>query len=151
MIDLLCLDANVWIKILVYEDPPALRAAARRLLTQVELGSATLIAPAFSWAEVGSVLRKKIRTAELTEADGRDSWQDFLTRPIAYVDTPRVRARAWEIADQYGLPTLYDAAYLACAELADAEDPGQREFWTADDRLLAQLGDPWPPYVHRLQ
>lgn len=110
-----------------------------------------LVAPAFSWAEVGSALRKKLRTGELTEADGRDSWQDFLTRPIVYLDTPQIRARAWEITDQYNLPTLYDAAYLACTELADVEDPGEREFWTADDRLLAQLGDPLPPYVRQLQ
>lgn len=151
MTDLLCLDANVWIKLLVFEDPPALRAAARRLITRVELGSAVLVAPAFSWAEVGSVLRKKVRTAELTEADGRDSWQDFSTRPIAYVDTPRVRARAWEIAQQYNLPTLYDAAYLACTELAEVEDPGEREFWSADERLLVYLGDQMPSYVRQLQ
>lgn len=151
MTDVLCLDANVYVKVLVLEAPPELTTAGERLLRRVEIGRAVLVLPAFGWAEVASTLRKKVRTREITDAQAERHWNRFLTYPIKYSDTPRIRARAWEIADQYNLPTLYDAAYLACTELADVEDPGEREFWTANDRLLAHLGAPLPSYVHQLQ
>jgi len=149
--DVLGLDANVVIKLLVQEAPLELTAAARRLYTRVEWDTATLVAPAFAWAEVGSTLRKKVRTRELTANEAGEGWQEFLGMPIVFLDTPQIRARSWEIADRYNLPTLYDAAYLACTELGDVEDPGQREFWTADQRLLSHLGDLLHPYVRQLQ
>ena len=149
MTEVLCLDANVLVKLLVLEYPPELNAAARRLLDQVDAG-AVLVAPAFAWAEVGSALRKKARTGELTETRTREHWDAFLSYGIEYLDSPEIRLRAWEIAADYGLPTLYDAAFLACTELAPVEEPGSREFWTADGTLLQQLGDRRPSYVHRL-
>jgi hypothetical protein len=39
-------------------------------------------------------------------------------------------AITWAIAQQFSLATLYDAAFLAVAELESAE------FWTADQSLL---------------
>lgn len=152
MIDVLCLDANVLIKLLVQEEPLALTVAARGLYARVEQLTAILVAPAFAWAEVGSTLRKKMRTGELTEAQARVRWDDLLALPIDYLDMQSLRARAWEIAHEYNLPTLYDTAYLACTELAPAdEEPRAREFWTADERLLGQLGDRLPPYVRQLR
>ncbi|MEH2291814.1 type II toxin-antitoxin system VapC family toxin [Nostoc sp.] len=53
--------------------------------------------------------------------------------PIDYIQEEAIRAIIWKIADKYGLSTLYDAAFLACAESASAE------FWTADAALVRQL------------
>jgi predicted nucleic acid-binding protein len=45
------------------------------------------------------------------------------------------RERAWEIATAFGFATVYDATYLALAELRGCE------FWTADERLFNQVTD----------
>ncbi len=55
--------------------------------------------------------------------------------------------RAWQLAEQFAQPTLYDAAYLAVTELLDGPS---RSFWTADKQLLAALGADRPSYVHHL-
>ena len=149
MTDLLCLDANIYIKRLVAEGPVDLDQAAEDLIDRAAIGS-ILVAPAFAWAEVGSTLRKKVRTREISAQRASEHWETFCGFPVAYVDMGTIRARAWEIAEEFGLATLYDAAYLACAELAPIEEPGAREFWTADGTLLQQLGDRCPAYVHRL-
>ncbi|MGL5941859.1 MAG: type II toxin-antitoxin system VapC family toxin [Waterburya sp.] len=62
---------------------------------------------------------------------------------IDYLNQESLRARAWEIAQQYQLPTLYDAAFLACAESQKAQ------FWTSDKVLLNKLL-PLPAYVNQL-
>jgi predicted nucleic acid-binding protein len=77
-------------------------------------------------------------------------WLAFLDLPIEYVDLPGLRVRAWEIAERTELPTLYDAAFLACTEVAPADEPAAREFWTADAELLDYLGVNRPAYVRQL-
>ena len=107
------------------------------------MGNALLVAPAFAWAEVGSVLRKKVRMGLLTTEEAKGCYQDFCNLPIDYVNEELLRVRAWEIAEQYQLPTLYDAAFLACAQSQKAD------FWTADKVLLSTLS-PLPAYVNQL-
>ena len=147
MADVLCLDANVWIKALLREDPPELTLAARTLLDRRDT---RLVAPGFAWAEVGSILRKKIRTREITAAQAETHWRTFRRYPVEYLDFSLLQERAWRLAGEFDLLTLYDAAYLACTELAPAEVADMREFWTADANLISDLGGSRPPYVHEL-
>lgn len=144
MTDVVCLDAGVWIKALVAED---LGDEAGKLLADVIVQS-RLVAPAFCWAEVGSVLRKKVRAQQITSKEATDAWTDFEAMTLTFLDTPAIRSRAWQLAESFGQSTLYDAAYLACTELANGES---RAFWTADDALLGALGDHRPPYVRHLR
>lgn len=67
--------------------------------------------------------------------------------PITFMDTGPVQDRARQLADSLDQPTLYDTAYLACAELAEGSS---RSFWTADSALLLALGNGRPHYVHEL-
>jgi predicted nucleic acid-binding protein len=136
----LCLDTSVVVSYLV---PNENEPQADALILEAVLGIARLVAPAFAWAEVGSVLRKKIRMGLLTQEEAKGCYEDFGNLPIDYIDGESVRARSWELAEQYQLPTLYDAAFLACAESESAQ------FWTADKVLLAKLS-PRPSYVHQL-
>ena len=55
-----------------------------------------------------------------------------------------IGAIIWAIAQQFSLATLYDAAFLAVAELESAQ------FWTADESLLNTL-TPCPGYVQKLE
>ena len=68
--------------------------------------------------------------------------------PITFIDIPELRSRAWDLAEQYGQPTLYDAAYLVCTEVVEGSS---RTFWTADDALLVALGSARPAYVRHLR
>lgn len=146
---IICLDTGVWIKFLVAEEPAEVRDAATHLVMR-SLTSGRLVAPAFAWTEVGSVLRKKVRQSLLQMEQAEQLWDLFGRLPIQYVDTPALRGRAWDLAEQYGLPTLYDAAFLSCTEVSHAPEEAAREFWTTDEVLLRSLGATPPPYVHRL-
>jgi predicted nucleic acid-binding protein len=77
-------------------------------------------------------------------------WDHFLDLPIEYVDDHVLRSRAWKMAQQWRLPTLYDAAFLACTELVPAARDAERQFWTSDRELLRSLGTPRPAYVREL-
>lgn len=140
MTRVLCLDTSVWIPYLV---PEVYQPQARTLVAEALSLSISLVAPAFAWAEVGSVLRKKTRMGVITTEEALGFFEDFCELPINYIEEEAIRTRSWEIAEQYGLATLYDAAFLACAESASAE------FWTADAALVKQL-IPRPAYLREI-
>lgn len=147
--EILCLDASVLVKVLTPED----RSEAARQLYERALhgiGRVRLVAPVWAWAEVGSVLLKKVRQGHLTSDEADALWRTFAGMLVEFVDGPELRRRAWEIAQQHGLPTLYDAAFLACTEVVSVAESVPREFWTADSALLKQLGSATPAYVHEL-
>ena len=119
-----------------YLIPEGLQVHAEALVLEVVENAVRIVAPAFAWAEIGSVLRKKIRAGLITAEEVQGCFDDFCQLPIEYIDTDQIRAKAWEIAQQYQLPTLYDAAFLACTESVGVGC----QFWTADKTLLNQLG-----------
>lgn len=130
MNDPVCLDTSIWIK---YLCPDEEEDKATTLVTGILTAQNLLIAPSFSWAEIGSVLRKKIRSNLLTSEQATSLYRAYNSFDINYLDSPKIRERAWEIASQYKMPTLYDAVFLACAESESAT------YWTADKVLLKQL------------
>ncbi len=139
----MCLDTSVWIPYLV---PEVYQPQSRKLLAEALSLSIPLVAPAFAWAEVGSVLRKKTRMGVITTEEALGFFEDFCELPIDYIDyieEERIRAKTWKIADKYGLSTLYDAEFVACAESTSAE------FWTADAALVRQL-IPRPGYLREI-
>lgn len=140
MTKVLCLDTSVWIPYLV---PEIYQSQAVTLVTEALNLNIRLVAPAFAWAEVGSVLRKKTRMGIITTEDAMGFFEDFCELPIDYIEEEAIRIRSWEISEQYGLLTLYDAAFLACAEMTSAE------FWTADAALVKQV-TPRPIYLREI-
>ena len=144
---ILCLDTSVLIKYLTPEEQG--EGATSLVLSALENGP-RLIAPAWTWAEVGSVLRKKVRARLLRLDEAQGLWSAFLNLPIEFVEAPELRSRSWQLAEYYSLPTLYDAAFLACTEVAAAPESSLREFWTADRHLLKQLGAKRPAYARQL-
>jgi HAD superfamily phosphoserine phosphatase-like hydrolase len=138
----LCLDSSILIKLLTGE--PGSEAAAAVVTPDSEL-----VAPAFAWAEVGSALRKKVRTGELDPVRAGRAWDDFLKLDLRFLQRPDLMRRSWDLAGRFSLPTLYDAAFLAAAEQAPG---GPCLMWTADPSflravagrhpLVAKLGQP---------
>src|SRR5437762_14011183 len=94
---LVCLDTSILIKSLATDEQTP---AAVSLVEGAVRDGAWLIAPAFAWAEVGSVLRKKLRQGLLLPDEAGALWTAFLDLPIAYVDTRPVRERAWPTGAQ---------------------------------------------------
>ncbi len=135
-----CLDSSVLIP---YLTPEELSEQAEALVLEAISSSVKLVIPSFAWAEVGSVLRKKVRRKFLTPEEAADCFEDFHLLPLEFIDQVDVRKRAWVIAVEYDLSTVYDAAFLACSEYCEAQ------FWTADQTLINSLS-PCPDYVHPL-
>lgn len=144
---LVCLDTTVLIK---YLTPDEQEEAATRIVQDALEDGTRIVAPTWAWAEVGSVLRKKMRAGLLLVTETDAIWEAFLDLPIDFIEMQTLRRRTWEIAAHYTLPTLYDAAFLAGTELVDAAPDAVREFWTADQALLVRLAIDRPAYVHQL-
>ena len=133
-----CIDTSVFIK---YLCPDEQEGEATELVGQALSGR--IVLPCFAWAEIASVLRKKVRSGLLTEGEAGQLYSAFGELPIDYVDGEEIRSRAWEMAGMYGLLTLYDAVFLAVAEKERAN------YWTADTVFLKALV-PKPSYVFAL-
>lgn len=133
-----CLDTSVWIKYLCPDEQEdfATELVSNALATR-------LVLPSFAWAEIASVLRKKVRSNLLTTEEAETLYQAFCQLALEYVDGEKIRSRAWEIAEQYQLLTLYDSVFLAVAEQESAQ------YWTADHVLLKKLIRR-PSYVYGL-
>ncbi|MBE9007184.1 type II toxin-antitoxin system VapC family toxin [Fortiea sp. LEGE XX443] len=140
MTEALCIDTSVMMK---YLCPDEQTPEAIALITNALTQQTRLVAPCFAWAEVGSVLRKKLRINLLTFAEADQLYTAYISLPINYIDTEILRFDAWQLAEQYGIPTLYDAVFLACAKIESAN------FWTADEAML-NLFSPRPAYVYKL-
>lgn len=91
----LCLDTSVLIQYLI---PEGLQVQAETLVLEAVENPVRIVAPAFAWAEIGSVLRKKIRAGLITAEEAQGCFDDFCQLPIEYIDTEQIRAKAWEIA-----------------------------------------------------
>ncbi len=134
-----------------YLTPDEQEDAATALMLGLLSGGTRLVAPEWMWVEVGSVLRRKERRHLLTAAEVEGAWRDFLALPFEPVAGQALAERAWELSRRYDLPTLYDAAWLACVEICGDSGGGtEAEFWTADRVLLRALRFPRPPYVREL-
>lgn len=106
-----CLDASVVLKLLVFESD------SNRAVEWLNSHEAEeLVAPAFLFAEVASVLQRRVRMGEVTtqeRSDALDALESIQIRPIW--DHALIR-RAIALADEIGQPTVYDTVYLAVAE-----------------------------------
>ena len=123
-----CVDASLAIKVVVTE---AGSDKADALFDQWASEETQLIAPVFFEVETDSILRQKASLRrELTADQAQRAFASLRALPIKTKHSAEQRERAWEIAREFQFPTVYDATYLALAELRRCE------FWTADARLF---------------
>jgi predicted nucleic acid-binding protein len=136
--EVVCLDTSVLIKSLTDEEPVEDSRAAQQIVRRC-ITSGRVVAPAFAWAEIGSVLRKKTRQSMLTLEQATVAWTQFGRLPIEYMNDAEVRDPSWNISAVLGLPTLYDASFLACCEVARSRLGQVVQLLTADTLLLNQV------------
>lgn len=133
----ICVDTSVFVK-LFFEEEDSFKAKV--LLQKIIEDNQTIVLPAFAWAEIGSIFRKKIRNKNVTSQDGEEMWTSFKEFPgVVYVEDDIVMDRAWKISNYFDLTTLYDASFLAVAETITDKTGQTCEFWTADERLVNSL------------
>ena len=76
------------------------------------------------------VLTRRAQSGQLSTALARSALSAALNMEgIEFVDSVDLHLRAWELACRLDLPSLFDAHYLALAEMRNCE------LWTADRRL----------------
>lgn len=128
-----CVDASLAIKVVV---PETGSDKADALFDRWAGEEIQLIAPVFFEVETDSILRQKTSLRrELTADQAQRAFASLRALPIKTRHSAEQRERAWEIANDFQFPTVYDATYLALAELS------QCEFWTADEKLFKQVRD----------
>jgi predicted nucleic acid-binding protein len=120
----LCVDASIGVKWAVKGEP--FRAKARAFLKDAGAKGAKLIAPPFFACEVDSAIRKRVFDGKMAAAEAQKAYTILDAAPVIIVDLPGMRQRAREIAEQFNQRAVYDATYIALAELRGCE------FWTAD-------------------
>lgn len=124
-------DASLAVKVVVTE-PDSDKADA--LFDEWSNEGKQLITAAFFDVETDSILRQKVvLRKELTPEQAEAAFAKLQALPIQQVSVPG--QRAWEIATEFGFATVYDATYLALAELHRCE------FWTADEQLFNRVKD----------
>lgn len=129
--DGLCLDASVLVKVYLPEDNSE---EADRLLDDALARGTDIVAPSFLLAEVLSVVRRQVYRGILATERADAILERLFVLPIRESDGREVYERAWRLAQELAMPVIYDAVYLAVAELAGAT------FWTADRVLFEKAG-----------
>jgi predicted nucleic acid-binding protein len=101
---------------------------ARSLLAEWGNHRRKLLAPALFLYEVANALAKRMQRREFTLEQPKERLRFFLETGPLLQQIGAIHPSALEIMYRFGLPTAYDAHYLALAE-------SQRcECWTADER-----------------
>jgi predicted nucleic acid-binding protein len=100
-------------------------------LCRSRLAGQPLAAPHLIDLEVGSVLRRLVRSGGVPERRARLALADLGDLPVERAPATRLLPRCWELRDNL---TFYDAAYVALAELLDVA------LLTADARLAHASG-----------
>ena len=108
---MIAIDANAVVALLVDDD--ALGAASRRHYALHDLA-----APDLLYYEVTSVLRKLCQTTVVSQRVAQHALHDLGLLRINTVPYGDIAHRMWELRDNL---SVYDAAYVAVAELFDVD------------------------------
>jgi predicted nucleic acid-binding protein len=124
---LVCVDANLTIKLVLYEHDSGL---ARALWETWRIQETKVIAPTLWAYEITSVIRKQVYRGLLDPSVEIDTFDAIHQLPVLLMRPAGLHQRASELARYFNRPVAYDAHYLALAEISDCP------FWTADKRLF---------------
>lgn len=118
------IDASLAFKWLVPEEHPDKAFALARSWDNEGTQPA---APHLMPVEVANALLRRVVRNELTVADATRLLQSLLATGISLREAPRLHSRALELAVHLQQNAVYEAHYLALAEMLDCE------LWTADE------------------
>ena len=101
-------------------------------------GREEIIVPPFFMAEALSVVRKWVHFGNLSVQDG-DQAAVVLSQLNVDLQAPAdLYVRAWDLAQRFNQPTIYDCCYLALAVITGSA------LWTADGRFANAVRGDFP-------
>lgn len=135
-----CVDASILIKLAAPEpDRPLALALWQRWLN----ADRQIVAPYLLPFEVTSAIWQKARRRVVSEEEARTMIEKLLALGVRLLHPSDLSLHAFDLAVRCRLNTVYDAHYLALAEMLEAD------FWTADERLYNSTKADFPT-VHWL-
>ena len=127
---LTCVDASVVAKWLVDEIDSA---RSFLLYERIAESGGIFVAPEYLLAEVSSAIYKRVRLGSLSLDDALPLIDEAQALAVMIMSPSGIHRRAFEIAAQFGLKWIYDAFYVALAEIVGCD------LWTADEALHAAV------------
>jgi len=119
-------DASLALKLVLQEEDSS---QVRSQWNSWILGGETLYAPTLFRPETVSTVRRRVYRGLLSPAQGRLAYTLLGGLPIEIREPANLYDVAWEYAERFNRPDVYDACYLALADIIGCE------LWTADQRL----------------
>ena len=126
MSEFVVVDASVAIKWFVKEEDSDNATALARYWADE---GTRLAAPFLMPFEVANALHRRVARGELEVGGAADLMQDLMSIGIEFYESSGLYGRALELASLLGQGAVYDAHYLALAQIFDCE------YWTADQRF----------------
>ena len=127
-----CVDASLALK-LVLDEEDSDRAHA---LWQAWVSADTeIVAPEYLAVEATSVIRNHVYRGLLSKEAGQAAFDALHAQAITLISSQGLNSRAWELSEQFGRPTAYDAYYMVVAETFGCD------LWTADRRFVKAVRD----------
>lgn len=128
---MIVVDASVAAKWIFLEEEHANKA--EHLLSSSLTASVPIVAPPLLWSEVTNIVRQRMRSGVLDLSEAQERLSRFLALPLSLHGPPAMYRVALQVADQYALPSAYDAEYVVLADILGST------LWTDDQRLLRTL------------
>ena len=119
-------DASLAFKWLVSEENSDLAQSISRSWAN---NGIQVVAPYLMPVEVANALRRRVVRGELTLDDAVQLLEYLLASGIELRDEPNLHARALQVQVDLNQGAVYDAHYLALADILGCE------YWTADERF----------------
>ncbi len=123
-------DANLAAKWIFAEE---FSGRALGLLAKCIQAGERICAPPLLTVEVTNIIRRRMLREGVTLPQAQRLLGQFLAFPVTTVSPSSLHERALALAEEYGLPAVYDAHYVALAAFLECE------LWTDDRRLLRAL------------
>jgi predicted nucleic acid-binding protein len=133
----LVIDSSVVIKWFVVEP---YSTEARRLLTEYQTGTLTLLAPDLLNAEIGNIVWKKHILQGMAAGDAQLIIDTFRAMPLVQTPTSTLLDNAYRLAVTHQR-TVYDVLYVALSLQAACQ------FITADEKLVNAINAALPNTV----
>lgn len=133
---MICVDASVAAKWIFTEE---LAEPAEALYLRAITAGERIVAPPLLPIEITNIIRQRMRRSKepeqvpLSLSEAATALRLFLSFPVELTMPSELHRRALELSDTCGLPAVYDAHYLALAQMLDCE------FWTADQKFVNAL------------
>ncbi len=134
-------DASLAVKLVLIEEDSE---TARRLWLEWTGSETERVAPTLFVLESASVIRWNIIRKLITLEEADMAFHEFMAfaKDVQLLMPPNLHERAWQIAKQLQQGQIFDAYYVALAEILDCE------LWTADEKLYRAALRAYPKVKH---